>query len=408
MNNSTLGEGLNSNTTLDKGLAFDPNRVVCIVRDVASAFSETFIDAHEAGLPYRTFTLSGDIARLNGSLVMGESLGARVGQKIERIFRRRQWTSPSTQSYRRAFFALRPAVVVAEFGTVGARICEACAIARIPLIVFFRGYDAHVEEMLERHRDAYQRMFDQAYAMVAVSLDIRARLISLGADARKIVYDVSSDLDCASLTPTDVQKNPPDFLMVGRLVDKKAPHLTLLAFHQALRERPEIRLRIIGDGRLAGVCRDIVRSLQMENSVELLGPAGHTEVFEAMRCARAFVQHSVKALNGDSEGTPIAVLEAGACALPVIATRHAGIADVVLHEETGLLVEEHDIDGMARHFVRLAADPELAYNFGQAGRARVCEKFNRRLSMQKLISLIEGAACGLPVSSDTSYYVTQP
>ena len=79
-----------------------------------------------------------------------------------------------------------------------------------------------------------------------------------------------------------------------------------------------------------------------------------------MRHARAFLQHSVVAQDGESEGTPVSVMEAGASGMPVIATRHAGIPEVVVNEETGVLVDEHNVSAMSDAIVRLAQDPALA------------------------------------------------
>jgi glycosyltransferase involved in cell wall biosynthesis len=90
-----------------------------------------------------------------------------------------------------------------------------------------------------------------------------------------------------------------------------------------------------------------------------------------MRRSRAFVQHSVITTHNDREGTPLAVLEAMATALPVIATRHAGIADVVEHERSGLLVEERDIEAMAAHMLAMARDPERAKALGLTAREKI-------------------------------------
>lgn len=72
--------------------------------------------------------------------------------------------------------------------------------------------------------------------------------------------------------------------------------------------------------------------------------------------------------NCDSEGTPVAILEACASGLPVVATRHAGIKDVILHGETGFLIEEGDVHGVAEYMVQLLEDPELAERLGRSGR----------------------------------------
>ena len=90
-----------------------------------------------------------------------------------------------------------------------------------------------------------------------------------------------------------------------------------------------------------------------------------------MRRSRAFVQHSVITSYGDREGTPLAVLEAMATALPVIATRHAGIVDVIEHDRSGLLVDERDINAMAAQIVALACDVQRAKALGLAARERI-------------------------------------
>ena len=78
-----------------------------------------------------------------------------------------------------------------------------------------------------------------------------------------------------------------------------------------------------------------------------------------MRQVRGFVQHSIVAPDGDSEGNPVAVMEAQLSGLPVVATRR-GIPEVVRDGETGLLVSEGDVDGMAVAMRRLVLEPALA------------------------------------------------
>jgi glycosyltransferase involved in cell wall biosynthesis len=105
----------------------------------------------------------------------------------------------------------------------------------------------------------------------------------------------------------------------------------------------------------------------------------------------AFVQHSVTAPNGDAEGTPVAILEAQAAALPVISTHHAGIPDVVIHNETGLLVSEGDIEGMAENLVKVLQDENLPKKLGEAGRKRIAENFTLEKHLNSLSKEISKA-----------------
>ena len=148
---------------------------------------------------------------------------------------------------------------------------------------------------------------------------------------------------------------------------------------------------MFGEGPLLGICQQLARDLGIVDHVEFLGSRPHPEVAAAMRRARAFVQHSVRASDGDSEGTPVAILEAGASGLPVVATRHAGIQDVVIDGQTGLLVDEGDIDGMAESMRRLLEDPELARRLGMAARERVVSEYSLDRSIDNLWSIIQAA-----------------
>ena len=88
-----------------------------------------------------------------------------------------------------------------------------------------------------------------------------------------------------------------------------------------------------------------------------------------------FVQHSLVAPDGDSEGNPVAVMEAQLSGLPVVATRHAGIPEVVIDGETGVLVDEGDVRGMSVAIERLLQDPALCTQLGAAGRCHVEQGF---------------------------------
>jgi glycosyltransferase involved in cell wall biosynthesis len=215
----------------------------------------------------------------------------------------------------------------------------------------------------------------------------------MGAPPEKVHY-VPSGVDCRDFSLTDAAVAPPTILSVGRLVEKKAPHLTLIAFARVLHECPEARLRIIGDGPLLGPCRDLVSALKLGDSVTFLGWQPHTVIRNEMQTARCFAQHSVVALDGDSEGTPVSVIEASATGLPVVATRHAGIGDVVIDGVSGFLVDELDVDGMAGALVRLLTDPALASRMGAAGRAQVEARFEKDDRVAQLWSIVESTLEG--------------
>lgn len=348
----------------------------------------SFIRPHIERLPADTVAIHSYVPTMGSQAILSQALVPRLLRKVERTLRRQPWSEEITRGYLQAF-SRRPAVVLAEYGPTGVRLIEACERAGLPLVVHFHGYDSSVHKVLQEHRDSYPRLFAAAAAIIAVSRAMERALIELGAPPAKVHY-CPYGVDCDRFHPGDVAKAPPVAVAVGRLVEKKAPYLTILAFARAHRDHPDARLRMFGDGPLLGPCRDIVAALGLEHAVTFHGDQPHGVIRDEMRAARCFVQHSVQALNGDSEGTPNAVLEAGASGLPTIATRHAGIADVVRDGETGFLVDERDVAGMAAALSRVFADPALAARVGRAAREHIASEFGIERRLAALWAVIEG------------------
>jgi glycosyltransferase involved in cell wall biosynthesis len=264
----------------------------------------------------------------------------------------------------------------------------ACRELNVPLVVHFHGFDAHANSVIDEFGARYRKMFAQASAIIAVSRPMVRQLASLGAPDDKIHY-IPYGVDCEQFFVGQPNRRSPILLAVGRFVDKKAPHLTLAAFRAAHELHPELKLRMIGEGPLLDVCQDLARLWKLDEAVTFLGAQPHHLIQEEMSRAYCFVQHSVVARSGDSEGMPVAIIEAGACGLPVIATRHAGIPEVVIEGETGLLVDEGDVAEMTKQMCRVAAQPELAARLGTAARQRIKEQFRMDQSIDRLWATIQ-------------------
>jgi len=367
--------------------------VVCVVSPNAHTYSETFIRAHIERLPATVKRLYGGwfpTYTEDGHLLLSGRAGPRIARACARRLLRRPPEHFSTQALARYLASNGVEVVLAEYGPTGAAVREACVRARIPLVVHFHGFDAYHRPTLRTHGSTYVRMFEDAAAVVAVSRDMERVLLSLGAKRERLFYNPYG-VDTTLFAEGEPAAAPPVFVDVGRFVEKKAPHLVVLAFAEVQKVQPDARLLMVGDGPLLGATQHLARALDLGDAVEFLGPRAHAEVAAIMRQARAFVQHSVVAIDGDSEGTPVAILEAGAAGLPVVATRHGGIPDVVVPGETGLLIREGDVCAMAECMARLAADPELAARLGSAARSRIRAEFSMDKSLSSLFQILDDA-----------------
>lgn len=377
------------NESQENGLRFrDAGPGLCVVTPYLPAPSETFIRAHLEGLPARVLLVHGWRPTVGERPVL--SLPTRVAHKLGRMLFNASLERETTAAYIKAFTKFRPKAVLAEYGTAGAQTVEACRRLRIPLIVHFHGFDASVRSVLEEHAQSYPIMFREAAAIIVVSRAMQQKLISLGAPSEKVHYNPYG-IDCKLFGGALPEEASPVFLAVGRFVEKKAPQLTLKAFAEVHRVEPSAQLRMIGDGPLLDECQELARQLGIDRAVSFLGLQPPDVVQREMRQARCFVQHSIEASNGDCEGTPVGILEAGASGLPVVSTRHAGIPDVVLEGETGLLVDERDIAGMAQHMIALVRSPQLAGRLGRNARQHIEQHISREQSLGRLWAIIQAA-----------------
>ena len=211
---------------------------------------------------------------------------------------------------------------------------------------------------------------------------------AMGCPADKIVLNHYGTADHFFAVQPDY--NSKAFLSIGRFVEKKAPELTIKAFHEVNREYPESKLYMVGSGERLEDCIKLVQSLGLTNHVQFCGVLNSEGIAELMRKAAIFVQHSVTAANGDSEGTPVAILEAAAAGFPVVSTRHAGIPDVILDGETGLLCEEHDLDTMVQNMKKMLADQEMAIKMGERSRSRIATYFTLERHVKSIFDTIHG------------------
>lgn len=376
---------------------------ICIATLNRELYSETFIHAHIERLPGRVAYLYG--APFPVYAFPDRLLLPIVHPAVNRYLARRMQVNQlafDRAVMRRMPRALRHCVVrrflrreeidavLTEYALSGVELMDVCSELAIPLIVHFHGHDAYDRDILRQFGGRYPALFEKCARIVVVSRDMERRVIERGAPREKVVYNPCG-VDTAFFQGADPRSGPPVFIGVGRFTAIKGPHLTILAFRTVFEACPDARLVLIGDGELMDVCRQLVKALDLESAVDLVGVRTHEGVRDAMRSATVFVQHSMPTTVVESEGTPVAVLEAGASGLPAVTTRNGGLKDVVVHGETGFLVEEGDVEGMAAYMLTLAKDRDLAGRMGAAARERICAEFSMDKSLARLQRTIESA-----------------
>ncbi|AXT20760.1 glycosyltransferase [Flavobacteriaceae bacterium AU392] len=279
-------------------------------------------------------------------------------------------------------------VILVEYGTHAYYLKQVLKDCGLPIIVHFHGYDASVTNIVKNCNN-YKEIFQLATKIIAVSKKMEDMLLKLGCPSAKLLYNVYGPQPEFETVEPEFKKK--QFIAIGRFTEKKAPYYTILAFKEVLKTHSDALLLMAGNGELLNVCKNLVKYYKLEKSIIFLGVITPEDYRSHIKKSLAFVQHSITAASGNMEGTPLTILEASVAGLPVISTKHAGIPDVIIDKETGLLSEEHDVEAMTENMLQLLNDLNLSKRLGKRGKENIKANYNIKRHIGVLDQEIENA-----------------
>jgi len=348
---------------------------------------ETFIKAHLEHLSDEVYLFHGGFFpdKLDGKPLMKNTITRRFLKKcMSRIYKNKY----EEVQLAKLFKKVEIDIVLAEYGPTGVAIQRSCELANIPLMVHYHGFDISKHTVLESYENLYQKMFEKANGIVGVSKDMCQKLRDIGAPSEKLIYNPYG-VDTDFFKPNTQEKKRYDLIFVGRFVEKKSPILTILMLKELIESNPDINMVMVGDGPLLGTAKKIAKALNLEKIIEFKGNCSHKEVRDLMHASNIYVQHSVTAEDGDSEGTPVSILEAMAAGLPVVSTRHAGIKEAVDNDENGILVDEKDIGSMKAGIEKLYTDESIRKSMSINARDKILKDYSMNLRISVLRDELE-------------------
>jgi glycosyltransferase involved in cell wall biosynthesis len=280
-----------------------------------------------------------------------------------------------------------PRLVHAHFGPDGVLAAQIAQALQIPLLVTLHGYDVRIDPAhwasgaMGAHMVTYPQELRQLanrceVRFIAVSESIRQRAIqAYGLDPDRIdVSYIGVDTQRFSYSPAPVNGRPMTVLCVGRLVEKKGIDVLIRASAVAKEDLPGLRVKVIGDGPLAGALKTLADELGAP--VEFLGLQPPSAVAAHLADARLFCLPSVTAASGDAEGFGLVILEAQARGVPVVTSAIGGAEEGIVHGQTGFTFAEHDHETLARIMSSSMADADLLERVRVAARASVEARFD--------------------------------
>jgi colanic acid/amylovoran biosynthesis glycosyltransferase len=351
---------------------------VLVYRDTVGVRSEAFIQRQYRAFrelePLYVGTKRGPLAPKDALILAAPGPIGVYGRAMFRQLGR------NPASLDRAIAEHRPGLIHAQFGLGGALALPIAEKTGLPLVVTFHGGDATKDKHFEQRAlvpTIFQRrrpkMVEAAHTILCVSQFVRDTLIARGFPKGKLVthylgIDIPTD---AVLPPAGVGNT---VLFAGRLVEKKGVD-TLIDAMAILRDSaPGLELSVIGDGPARSDLEKRAKAAGVK--AQFQGWQEEKKVRAAMRRALLLAAPSRTAEGGDSEGLPTVIMEAMTLGVPVVATSHAGIPEIVSDRVTGMLVPEADPNALADAILALKTEPDLANRLRGEAYADVRARFD--------------------------------
>jgi colanic acid/amylovoran biosynthesis glycosyltransferase len=173
-------------------------------------------------------------------------------------------------------------------------------------------------------------------------------------------------------------------LFVGSLIAKKGVDVLVRVFAEIAALRPQVSLRLVGDGYLRPQLEQQVQAAGLSHRISFAGFVDHEQLWQEFGAAQIFCHPSRTAGDGNKEGIPGTIVEAMATGLPVVTTDHAGIPEMVSDKRHGFVVPERDAEALKVPLLRLIDNADLRANLGRQASQQAHEHADARRQTARL------------------------
>jgi glycosyltransferase involved in cell wall biosynthesis len=257
--------------------------------------------------------------------------------------------------------------------------------ASIPIFIYFHGYDAsQLPKTSITYRKGINKILQQKNVRSLFDSDGLLQIF------RNYVPHESGKGHYIGIDPSVFSKSQKTknlkttiFAQLSRFVEKKGHRYTIEAFKHYLKFNPSAELRLAGDGPLLSSIKQLVNDLAIEKNIVFYGSLEPSQVPGFLDECDVYIQHSITAKNGDSEGLPLTIMEAMSLNKAIISTYHSGIPELVENGVNGFLVKEKDIIGLVEAMKNInQLKPPLS------NRKKILTSFNLKTQTEKLAKMI--------------------
>lgn len=279
--------------------------------------------------------------------------------------------------------SFNPDIIHCQFAYEGLKLWDNYKTDK-PVFINFRGYDASYKLQNKSYVRHLKKILSQSNVYpIFVCEALKNNLLAKGITLNKKNLVLYTGVNTSNFIRTNYQKKKnPVFIQTGAFNAKKGQYITLKAFNEFLKVKPEsgAKLVFIGEGEFLEQVKNASVKFGISDKVEFKGKLPQNQIVELLNDATVFVHHSITAPNGDQEGIPNAVVEAMSMEMPILSTYHSGIPELVENNVNGLLCKENDVNELTKQMIEI-----ISWSYLPVNREKVEKMFN----FQKHIAVLD-------------------
>lgn|SRR3990167_619268 len=289
----------------------------------------------------------------------------------------------------------KPSLFHAHFGTMGYKSIALKRICRIPLITTFYGHDLSL--LVKQHpvwKKRYHKLFRYGDGFLVEGGHMKKTLENLGCPGKKIfIHHLGVNVMKIPFRKRILKNNVARLLMAASFTEKKGIPDAIEALHRFSERHPEKKwkLTIIGDSngskRMNEEKQRILSKIEkynMRGNITMLGYQPLETLRNALYAHDIFLAPSKDASDGDTEGgAPVSLIEASASGMPIVASSHCDIPEIVLNGITGYIAEEKNIDSLIEKITAALLNPQDWPVLGEKGHKHMEQNYNSAIQIDQ-------------------------
>ena len=282
---------------------------------------------------------------------------------------------------------IKPLLFHAHIGDEGWRWLRFSERCGIPLITSFYGMDVSKTSKIPEWRKRYHELFRKGRLFLVEGSFLKKQLIDIGCPPEKIIVQhLGVEIEKYQERKKD-EKKKIRIIQCSSFREKKGLKYTIQAIAKLKESNTDFDFVLVGGGdkpQEQGIV-ELLKEYELTNKTIIKGKLSYNEMLDEMSNSDIFIHPSITGKDGDNEGgAPVVISDASALGLPVVSSFHADIPEVVIHNKTGILCEEKNVEQLTEALKVLINNSELRFKMGYEAKEHIRKEYNLKTQIRKL------------------------